>query len=216
MSEAVTRAETHLPDGYAGYTDETEAGPSTSIFLPPLVKFSNDFRYVLRDGTELPTNKDYIAPDVRRYVIKWSPERDQAPERFQLGPNERWPNLEERNASTPRSEWVVGPDGEPKGPWVAEHQVLLVDDNMAQFLFVTTTGGGHKAVSDLAHQTRAMREIYKKPVCPVVRLKDTLWSKRFKRQRPLFEVKHYAEIRDGRIEIARLTAREATGDAIQF
>jgi hypothetical protein len=209
MSNEVAKAEAHQLDGYDGFTSESVTGLNESTFLAPLVKFTNDYRYVLRDGTELPRDKEYIAADVRRHVVKWSPDRDQAPERYPLAPGEKWPDLEARNESTPKSEWVEGPDGNLKGPWVAEYQVLLLDETMAQFLFVTQTDGGRRCVSDLAHQTQLMRKVHGKPVCPVILLSDTLWSKRYKRQRPHFEIKRYVVL-GGQAQPAELPGPNST------
>jgi len=195
-----------LADGYDTYTDESETGTSTAIYLAPYVKFGNDYRYTLRDGVaELPRDtKEFIAGDVRRYIVKWSPDRNQPPERYPLDAGAPWPDLELRNENTPRSEWTIGPDGAPKGPWSAERQVLLLDaETMAPYLFVTQTGGGHKAVSDLAHQTKNMRQACGQHVCPVITLSTTLWSKRFNRLRPNFPVKRFIEF--GGAQSARLT-----------
>jgi len=218
MSTEVDKVRAHQLDGFDGFTTETETGLNESSYLAPLVKFTNDYRYVLRDGTELPRNKDYIAADIRRYVVKWPPERDQAPERRLLGPNEKWPDFDTLNENTPKSEWIEGPDGQLRGPWVMEHQVLLLDDKMAQFLFVTQASGGHKAVGDLAHQTQLMRKVHGgKPVCPVIHLSDTLWSKRFNRQRPSFDIQRYVLFgSDGPLALGKPSAKEVTGDEIKY
>ena len=183
-------------DGYDGFTTETVTGQDAGAFPAQFVKFSNDHRYVLRDGiAELPRDKEYIAPDVLRHVVKWPPGRDQAPERHLLAANEPWPDLKARNEDTPKDEWVVGSDGTLKGPWEMEHQLLLLDaETMAPYLFVTQTSGGHRAVSELAHQTKMMRRVSGSHVCPVIVLSTALWSKRFNRLRPHFPVKRYVAI----------------------
>src|SRR5262249_30397094 len=117
-----------------------------------------------------------------------------------------------------RSEWVEGPDGTLKGPWAAEHKVMLLDDLGGQFMFTTQTSGGHRCVSDLAHQTQLMRKVKGEPVCPVVGLSDILWSKRYNRQRPHMEIKRYVIFGGGaqRTIDAKPSAKEITGDEIQF
>jgi hypothetical protein len=183
-------------DGYDGWTDEDETGLDMGGSSAPFVFFSNDYRYVLRDGTELKKDtKEFIAPDVRRFACKWGLDRTRAPERYPIAPGEKWPDLEARNKDTPEHEWVTGPDGELKGPWVRESRVLILDaETMAPYLFVSQTGGGLKAISELAQQTKIMRQACGDHVSPVIVLKTTLWSKRFNRLRPLFKVERYVEI----------------------
>jgi len=193
MSESeseIVKAETRQLDSFSGYTDETEAGGSMTTSFAPMVKFSNDHRFVLRDGTELPRDKCYIAAEIRRYVVKWPVDSEQQPPEKELLPlGARWPDLEARNATVPQDEWVTGPDGQSRGPYQAERQVLLLEEKtMSPFLFVTQTTGGAKAVSDLARQTEMTQKIYGKPVLPVVTLATALWSPRFKKLRPDFRV----------------------------
>jgi hypothetical protein len=186
---AVVKIEPRELDSFSGYTDETEAGGTMASSFAPMVKFSNDHRYVLRDGTELPRGANYIAAEIRRYVVKWPPDNDQPPEKELLALGVRWPDLDARNEATPKDEWVTGPDGQLRGPYQAERQVLLLDEKtMSAFLFVTQTTGGAKAVSDLARQTELTQNIYGKPVLPVVTLATALWSPRFKKLRPDFRV----------------------------
>jgi hypothetical protein len=198
MSALVVKA-----DGYDTWTDESETGMKAGAF-PPFVSFSNDHRFVLRDDTELPRDsKEFLAPDVKRSVLKWPPIRGQAPERFPLAPGAPWPDIEARNENAPKAEWVANPDGTMRGPWAMEHQLMLLDaETMAPYLFVTQTTGGNTAVSELVKQTRAKRQLYGEHVCPVVTLSTTLWSKRFKRLRPRFVVQRYVKFGDGPAELS--------------
>src|SRR5262249_32458839 len=126
----VVKVEPRELNGFRGYTDETEAGSgAVSSSFAPMVKFSNDHRYVLGDGTELPRDKKFIAVEVRRYVVKWPVDRGQPPEEELLAPGERWPDLEARNAATPKSEWVPAPDAELRGRYVAQPQRTLLRSN---------------------------------------------------------------------------------------
>jgi hypothetical protein len=189
---AVVKIEPRELDSFSGYTDETEAGGTMATSFAPMVKFSNDHRFVLRDGTELPHDKKYIVAEIRRCVVKWPADGDQPPEKEFLPLGERWPDLAARNEATPKDEWVVGPTGESVGPYVAERQVLLLEEKtMTPYLFVTQTGGGAKAVSDLARQTEMTQNIYGKPVIPVVSLQTAMWSPRFKKLRPDFHVERH-------------------------
>jgi hypothetical protein len=61
-------------DSFAGYSDDVEGTHDdvpVGVIKGTLVKFSNDFRYVTRDGTELPPNLELVAVDVVRLVQKW-------------------------------------------------------------------------------------------------------------------------------------------------
>jgi len=219
---AVVKIEPRELDSFSGYTDETEAGSgATNSSFAPMVKFSNDHRYVLRDGTELPHDKKYIVAEIRRCVVKWPADREQPPEKEFLPLGARWPDLAARNEATPKDEWVVGPDGVPKGPYEAERQVLLLEEKtMTPYLFVTQTGGGAKAVSDLARQTEMTQNIYGKPVIPVITLKTAMWSPRFKKLRPDFHVERHVmlsgDARPVLQEVERPALQEELKDKIEY
>jgi hypothetical protein len=220
MSE-VAKIEPRELDSFSGYTDETETGGSMATSFAPLVKFSNDHRYVLRDGTELPRDKCYIAAEIRRCVVKWSND-GQPPVKEFVPLGAPWPDLAARNEATPKDEWVTGPDGQLRGPYQAERQVLLLEEKtMSPYLFVTQTDGGAKAVCDLARQTAMTQNIYGKPVLPVVTLRTALWSPRFKRLRPDLHVERHVLLGgDGTKpvlqEVARPSLQEELKDKIEY
>ena len=212
-------------DGVDGYTNATEDGSSTSSAFAPLVKFTNDHRYVLlRDDTALPSTKSYILYDIERATVKWPPEGDRPPERHPLPAGAPWPCVETLNERTPKNEWRTGPDGGSQGPWAMEHRILILEsETMAPFLFVTQTTGGNTAVSELARQVQAMRKLCGKHVHPVISLATTMWSKRFNRLRPSFPIQRYVEIGgDPQLsgptvkEVARPSIREEVNDEIKF
>jgi hypothetical protein len=219
----VVKSEPRELDSFSGYTDETEAGSGTmSSSFAPMVKFSNDHRYVLNDGTELPRDKKYIVAEIKRCVVKWPTERGQQPEKEFLALGERWPDLVARNENTPKDQWVTGPDGKLKGPYEAERQVLLLEEKtMTPYLFVTQTGGGAKAVSDLAYQTELTQKIYGKPVSPVVSLRTTMWSPRFNKLRPDFHVERHVMFSGDGVkpvlqEVERPSLQEELQDKIEY
>src|SRR5215831_21185683 len=105
-----------LLDGFEGFNDAVEGvdSPANRLIQGQLVKFTNEGTWVTRDGEELSGTLEVIALNVIRVVQKW--EEGQPIETRVLQPGEKFPNLEELNASVPQSEWRQGPDGKLRGP----------------------------------------------------------------------------------------------------
>jgi hypothetical protein len=185
------------PDGFEGYEDRIEgdeARQGGGVIHGSVVKFSNEAAWVTRDGEELLPDLELIAVDIGRVVQKW---KDQAPvETIILEPGQKYPDIEELNDKTPRSEWTEGPDGKPHGPWQAQHIVYLLNAaTMDRYSFPTGTTGGAIAVRDLVDKTKWMRRFRGQHVYPVVTLSDTFMNTRFGgRQRPHFLIKRWVNL----------------------
>jgi hypothetical protein len=110
MSEkdkALTTVEANPIDGFFGYSDDVagmhDNAMPVGIIKGTLVKFSSDFKYVDRNGAEMPAGLELVAIDVLRIVQKW---RDGKPvETIILDPGQAWPDIERLNAEC-KSEWV--------------------------------------------------------------------------------------------------------------
>jgi hypothetical protein len=190
---AVVKSEPRL-DGFAGYTDlvigkEDLYRPSGNVFIK-FAKMAPHWVF-LSDKSPVPIDHEFIAFDIERRVVKWPPgaERGAPVECIILGPHEPFPDVEEKNARTPQSEWRLDIDGNLVGPWEAQHVVYLLDIISTQRLvFPTSTGGGHAAVSQLVLRVRDRRELTGVPnLVAVVRLEDRLFSPRYGTRRPHFE-----------------------------
>jgi hypothetical protein len=185
-----------IQDGFEGYEDGIEGNEPQQgggVIHGAVVKFTNGSTWVTRDGQELPPDLELIAVDIGRVVQKW---KDQQPiETIVLEPGQKFPNIEEKNNQTPRSEWTKGPDGKPRGPWQAQHIIYLLNAaTMDRYSFPTGTTGGAIATRDLVEKTKWMRR-FRGHAYPVVTLSDTFMNTRFGgRQRPHFLIKRWVDL----------------------
>src|SRR5262245_9608450 len=219
-------------DGFAGYEDSVEGGEQESsnrVIQGELVKFTNEATWVGRDGEELPSDLELIVIDIGRIVQKW---HDGNPvETIILAPGQPFPDVKAMNDQVPREEWIDGPDGQPRGPWQAQHIAYMLDPkNMSRFSYPTGTVGGAIAIRDLVDRTKFVRRFRGPNTYPVVTLGDVFMNTRFGgRQRPHFEVKRWVTIGEGGNalpapempqlpgpqEVQPPSAKEATGDDIR-
>ena len=195
MTEELTKRENQL-DGFAAYDDSVEGGENEQaqrrrVIQGAIVKFTNHATWVTRDGAEVPANLELVAVDILRVVQKWIDE--QPVETIILGPKQKFPDLKEKNEKTPQNEWKKGPDGQPCGPWQAQHIVYLLNpETMDKFCFPTGTVGGSIAVRDLVDKVQWMRRYRGAHVYPVVVLSDVFMNTHFGgRRRPNFIVKRW-------------------------
>jgi hypothetical protein len=116
MSNDVTPKEPRSLDEFANWTDEVESRDeqvSERAIIGQLVRFTNEGQWVLPEQDQL--TKPLIVVNARRTITKWG--KDKRPvETIFLKAGEKIPDLEKRNEETPKSEWVEGFDGKPKGP----------------------------------------------------------------------------------------------------
>jgi hypothetical protein len=208
--------------------DHADGEARSSVIKGRLVKFSNDAAWLINDDEELPGDLELVAVDIVRVVQKW---RDKAPvETRILAPDEKFPDIKQLNAETPRSEWVEGPDGELRGPWQSQHIVYLLDiKTMDTYSFATGTVGGAIAVRDLRERTSWMRRMRGSNVFPVVTVSDVFMNTRFGgRQRPHFKIRRWVSFGgNGGLSVAespapqltavtKPTVAEETGDEVRY
>jgi hypothetical protein len=186
-------------DGFWAFEDATEGGdsPANRLIQGQLVKFTNEAKWVARNGEELSSTLELVAVNVTRVVQKW---KDEQPiETIILAPGQRFPDLEKLNDAVPKSEWREGPDGKLRGPWQAQYLVYLLNaETVDRYTYVTATTGGGIAVRDLVDRTRWMRKVRGANVYAVVTLSDTFMPTRFGgRQRPQFLVSRWVRLSEG-------------------
>jgi len=209
-----TQMTTYRGDGFAGYETQSEGGDQQqqqtgNVIQGAVVKFTNEANWVTRDGLELSPDLELVAIGVARVVQKW---QDQLPvETRILGPGEKFPDLDQLNADTPRTEWGKGPDGQPRGPWQAQHILYLLDPaTWDQFSFPTGTTGGAIAIRELVEKIKWFRKFKGPHLVPVVCLSDKFMQTKFGgRQRPHFLVKHWVPMGNGGEEQVLLPAPAA-------
>jgi hypothetical protein len=197
MSSNVTVQQARSLDEFADWTDEVESRDdeiSQRAIVGQSVSFGNDGKFRLRDKTEL--TKPLIVANCRRVLTKWGKEKRPVETVF-LKAGEKIPDLEKRNAETPRSEWIEGFNHEPKGPWQAQHVVYMVDPvSIDQYTYPTATVGGGIAVRELIDRILWMRRFKGNAVYPIVQLTTRSMSIQrgtATRPRPHFEIVNWTK-----------------------
>jgi hypothetical protein len=195
-SEIVKREPTGI-DNFVGWEDSVEGDDrpeGAGIIQGNLVKFSNEAKWVTRDGDELSADLELVAVDGNRVVQKWCD--GQPVETRILEPGEKFPDVERMNQETPKDEWTEGPDGKLRGPWQAQHILYLLDpQTMDKYTFPTGTAGGRIAIRELLEKLLWMRRLRGPGVYPVVLLSDTFMRTRFGgRQRPSFKIVRWVRL----------------------
>src|SRR6516225_6216411 len=196
MSEIVKKDAASI-DNFAGWEDGVEGDDrpeGAGIIQGTLIKFTNEGKWVTRDGEELPTNLELVAANVNRVVQKWS--EGQPVETIILEPHQKFPDVEEMNEKVPKKEWVEGPDGNMRGPWQAQHILYLLDPKtMDKFTFPTGTVGGRIGIRELVDKTTWMRRLRGPNVYAVVLLSDTFMNTKWGgRQRPHFKIVRWVRL----------------------
>jgi len=186
MSNELSKQKQIERDGFESYDDSVEGHDRSPSNQGSILKFTNEARWITREGEEIPPTKELIAINIGREVVKWNTDKEAPPARTILKPGQRFPDIEKLNAEIPQSEWVETPDGGMRGPYEARHVVYLLDPvTMAMYRYPTGTVGGHIAVSELVDQTKWMRRIRGANVYAVLVLTDVFMKTRWGgRQRP--------------------------------
>jgi hypothetical protein len=188
---------TPADDGFAGYVTTVEGADQQSfsgVIQGTLMKFGNDAKWYTRDTIAIDPAKEFLAVGVSRVVQKWL--HSMPVETITLAPGQPSPDVERMNAETPQSEWEMGPDGKPRGPWQAQQIVYMLDAaTMDKYSFPTGTIGGSKAIKELVDKINWIRGCKGAGFYPVITLADTHMPTRFGgRQRPHFIVKRWEKI----------------------
>ena len=206
----IEKPPSHALDGFDDWGGEDHDGRAEQ---GSLVKFSNDSEWIANDDV-LPATLELVAVNIDRYVVYWKPDGT-GPDRaksYYLKPGEKFPDIEQMNADTPKSEWREA-FGKMKGPWEAQHIVRLLHPvSMDRYSFPTSTNGGHAAVVELRQRTRDMRQVRGERVFAVVLLRDKFMPTAYGgRQRPHFEIVKFVTFGDDgtTIKSSVLTASDA-------
>jgi hypothetical protein len=190
MSSDVVTKEPRSLDEFEDWTDEVESRDeqvSERAIIGQLVRFTNEGQWMLPEQIQLV--KPLVVVNARRTVTRWGKNKKPAETIF-LKPGEKIPDLEARNEETPRSEWIEGFDGKPRGPWQAQHIIYLIDPiSIDQYSYPTSTTGGGIAVRELIDRILWMRRFKGDAVYPVVRLSNRFMKTAYSgRLRPHFEI----------------------------
>jgi hypothetical protein len=199
-SSLMTSAAPLVDDGFAGWEDGVEGDDrpvNAGLIQGTHLKFSNDGRWIDRNGNEISGNLELCVAEVIRLVQKW---QDQYPvEIIILKPHEKFPNIEAKNEATPRDEWGEDQDGNPRGPWQAEKLLRLVNlETMDKYSYPTGTIGGEIAIRELVERINWMRRYKGNDVYVIVTLGRIWWElKRGGRWKPHFIIKRWVRLGGG-------------------
>jgi hypothetical protein len=187
----IVKREANLVDNFEGWEDGVEGDDrpqSSGVIQGTLIKFTNEAKWVTRDGEELPADLELIAYNVGRLVQKWWD--GQPVETIILQPHQKFPDIEEMNEKTPREEWVEDQNGNMVGPWQAQHALYLLDPKtMDKYTFPTGTVGGRIAIRELRDKIMWWRRLRGSNVYIVITLADTFMNTKWGgRQRPHFKI----------------------------
>jgi hypothetical protein len=227
-------------DTIEGYVDnvEGELEQSSGRLIQGIhVKFTNEATWIRADSeAELPAGLELIVLEILRVVVKWGEDGPIDEETRILAPGEKWPDVEALNAQCSKDEWRAGPDGQMRGPFMAQRYVYMVDpQTMTRFTWPTATVGGRICIEDIVDRTKLTRKYRGAHVYPVITLGDVFLKTRFGgRQRPAFEVVRWIPLDGGvgalpapdlpkldspptaPMEVKPPTAKEVTGDSVPF
>lgn len=193
MSNEVTTPAARPLDEFDTYVD-TVAGDdeqtSERVIQGQHLRFTNEGNWQLRDG-DTPFTKKLVAANVRRCLTRWGSDNKPVKEetRF-LAPGELIPDVEALNENVPRSQWRIGPSGQPQGPYVVQRIVYFVDPvSLDKYTYPTSTIGGSIAVDELVDRVKWLRRFRSHTTYPLVQFAKRPMKTRFGiRPRPHFEV----------------------------
>jgi len=196
MSNELKKVSSRPIDGFDGFEEGTENDEQAQSHNPirgtRRIKF-NDATWPTVDDEEIAADREFIAINVDRVVQKFVD--GQAADTIVLAPGEKFSDLKKLNEAAPREEWGENFNGQPRGPWIAQNIVYLLDPvSMERFAFPanTATIGSTIAVRDLVSCTKWKRRLLGENVYAVVRLADVFMPTRFGgRQRPHFVIKRW-------------------------
>jgi hypothetical protein len=187
-------------DGFDGYTDEVESADNADEALPQHAhqrviqgtQISFDYKksmWVDENGQPLPPERPYIVARIRRLVQKWTPDNKLDGPPQEIGPNQKWPDVEAMNEKRPKSEWRMYFD-QLVGPYQRQSMVYLRDPHTwAIFTWAASNPSAMSCVSDLTEQTKWNRGATKeKSAHPVIKLTSRLWSRKYGTPGPYYTI----------------------------
>jgi hypothetical protein len=212
MTTVATQPQPRPLDNFASYDDSVQTvdgDRDRSSLLPGTrLKFTNEATWESPEGVDF-SGKHLLAVNVRRTEVKWG---DGVPaEVIELGPGERYRDLDAVNETIDKSEWREGPSGQLQGPWQRQHVLELIDvKTMETLSWPTATVGGSIAIRELVEKIQRMRRFRGEHVYPLVKLDHKPMRTRYGgRERPHLEVLAWFRVGDHGVQSIDASARLA-------
>jgi hypothetical protein len=179
-----------------------------------LIQFK-DRQHLLRDGTVIPPDRVFLVLGMKRILQSW--EGGLPVEEIVEQPGEELPDVAALNEKTPKDQWELDDDGEPKAPWAMAYAVYLLDPKDAQiYTHLNGTKGQRVAYATLREKIEWMRALRGELVLPIVTLGDELFSKRYRKYRPEFVIVDWRRFGGGPDEPKRLEKpSESIGEKVE-
>jgi len=174
-----------VPANNDGWNDAAAEAAERTI-RGTLLKFA-DWRWSTgKEAADIEIGTKLVALATQAGWVRW--ESSKPVEYCMRQPGRRLPDREELGYND-KSEWEIGPDGEPKDCWQNTRWVYLVDPVTAKgFTFTTSSWGGRGAVADLGDQISRMRTVHA-DAAPIVELRAAEMPTKFGRKsKPVFKV----------------------------
>jgi hypothetical protein len=202
MSNEIEKPKPQASDNFGCFDDAIESGGDDdgysggSVLAGLRLKFTNGARWIIATSKEDVTGRELVAINVRRTEVYWGQDGRPTDKTRELGPGERYRDLDAINDALPRSEWRVDQNGKPQGPWQRQHVLEFVDLNdMQRYSWPTNTIGGTRCINDLRDRILLMRRFRGENTYPTVRLADTFMpTTHGGRQRPHLDIKGWIKI----------------------
>lgn len=170
----------------------------------------------------------YILANLFPELVRWSDKK--IVDRILPETGKPMPDPDVLNSAIPVDEWEEDFNHEPKGPWVKNYTLHLVDpDTCAKLIVSNSTAGQRMAYGALKDATQLKRKFLGETVFPVVMLSEAQFSTNFgTKLRPHFEIKGWrclgsaAQIAAPKdsvpalpgVEAPKVSAAEIIGDSI--
>jgi hypothetical protein len=218
MAQEITSTTALAPvDGF-DELDDTPAGGGEFVKFDP----ATSTQWFYRDGSPV-SRGPYVPIDCRKELIRWQDKK--ISERLAPQAGEPFPTAEELNEKIPKSEWVEGFDGSPKGPWSLQFSVFLIDPATgSKIICSNSTVGQRIAYRELKDRIQTMRQIRGERVFPLIELGAKPMKTKFGiKMRPEFQVTGWRGLGGAPLPalppgkpIAPVTSEEIINDAIPF
>lgn len=193
---------------YHGDDDDGYGGSLTSgrLIKGQLLKWNETNGWFDRDGLQPP--EILLAISVGEALQCW---RNKKP--IETITDKPLPDIDALNEAVPKSEWELDLTGKPKGPWVHQVIVYLIDPTSGGFFtYLNSTISARIAVDQLKEKVITMRALRGARVVPVVRLSHRPMKTAFgMKHRPEFEVLEWRQWGGGGSAISGPSTPQLTG-----
>jgi hypothetical protein len=199
-------------DGLGSFDQSQMGGKASAFGGARILKFMQG-TYHTTLGEVVEPARELVSLGLAKIVQKFVGK--QLLETIPIGPHDAFPDIDAMNEAAPRSEWGIGLNGLPQGPYNRALILKLLDlVTMDRYAFVTKSLGGQIAIGDLSDKTKIRRRLQGPCVTPVVSCRSTLFKTRYNPhdRRPHFEPLRWIELKGDAALAQPAKPLQLTGD----